>query len=56
MLLRASAAETSVAYATIWNFFMKELGRLPYMLQMATSLTEDHKMRRESFANNVYGS
>ena len=50
MSLRAAAAETSVAHATIWNFLRKELGRFPSKLQMATSLTEDHKMRRESFA------
>ena len=32
------------------EFLGKELGRFSYKLQMATSLTEDHGMRRKSFA------
>ena len=48
--LCAEAAKTSVAHATIWNSLRKELRRFPYKLQMATSLTEDHKMRRKNFA------
>ena len=49
--LRATAAASSVEHAMIWNFLRKELGRFPYKLQMGTSLMEDHKMRRKSFAH-----
>ena len=49
MSLRAAAVETSVAHAAIWNFLRKELGRFPYRLQMAASLTEDRKIGRKSF-------
>ena len=48
--LRAAAAETSVEHATIRNFLRKELGCFPYQIQIATSLTEDHRIRRNSFA------
>ena len=50
MSLRASAAETSVAHVTYWNFLWKELGGLPCKLQIASSLTEDRKVRRNRFA------
>ena len=45
--LRA-VAETSVAHTAIRKFLGKELRSFPYNLQMATSLTEDNKMRKKS--------
>ena len=43
MSLRAAAAEINVAHAMIWKYLRKEFGRFPYKLQVAPSLTEDHK-------------
>ena len=56
MSLRAAAAETSVGHAMIWNFLRKELRRLPYKLQMATSITEGHKVEGRFLLNIVEGS
>ena len=50
MSVRSVAAETSAPNATIWNFLRSDLGHFSYKLQMATSLTEDHKMRSNSFS------
>ena len=47
--LRAGGAGTGVSHASVRNFLRKELRRFPYKLQMATSLTENHKVRRKRF-------
>ena len=53
MSLRAAASQESFAHSKICNFLRKELGRFSYKLEMVTSLTEDHKMRRKIYLNIV---
>ena len=48
--LRTGAMGTSVARAIIWNFLRKELGRIPYYLQLATSLTKIIEWEGRSFS------